>query len=699
MLLRDLPAEQLTLYTAAAATNPVDWHSWGQDAFAEARKRDVPVFLSVGYAACHWCHVMADESFSDPVVARRLNENFVAIKVDREERPDVDSVYMAATTALTGHGGWPMSVWLDHEGRAFYAGTYFPDLPRGNMPSFGQVMTAVSDAWQNRREQLLSSAERINTLLAERDQPAELNSVAPAATIMSAAVTELANSFDPVNAGFGPAPKFPPSMVLRFLLDYANVTEQPRPAQWVAATCTAMARGGMYDQLAGGFARYSVDETWTVPHFEKMLYDNALLVDVYATWWATTGDSLAKRVCAETIEFMLNDLLLPDGGFAAALDADTPESADSPGGEGASYSWSPEQLAAVLGADDGAWVAELASVTAAGTFEAGTSVLQLQSDPDDAERWQRCRQELLAARALRPQPARDDKTVLAWNSLAILALVRAGLLFDREEWISAAVAVGDQIRSVHMTADSAGVRLCRISRRGKPGAAPGLLEDYALTAEAFVALQRATGDTSWFETATAITEVMTALFFEQDQQRWRCYDTAMDAERLVRRPRDPADNATPSGTAAAARALVTVAAVSGRSEWREIADSLLADLSGLMAQHPRFAGWGLQALLLADSGPFEVAVIPGRNEDAAATRELLRTVEAAGSGRAVSVRAPVSSQPADSAADGERSVEGEHIPLLAGRSFAEAAAAHVCQSFACQLPVTDQQALREQLQA
>ena len=698
MLLRDLPAEHLTLYTAAAATNPVDWHAWGQDAFAEARRRDVPVFLSVGYAACHWCHVMADESFSDPVVARRLSENFVAIKVDREERPDVDSVYMAATTALTGHGGWPMSVWLDHEGRAFYAGTYFPDLPHGNMPSFGQVMTAVSDAWQNRREQLLTSAERINTLLAERDQPAELNSVEPASTIMSAAVTELANSFDPVNAGFGAAPKFPPSMILRFLLDYATVTEQPRPAQWVAATCTAMARGGMYDQLAGGFARYSVDETWTVPHFEKMLYDNALLVDVYATWWATTGDSLAKRICAETIEFMLNDLLLPEGGFAAALDADAPETADSPGGEGASYAWTPEQLATVLGADDGEWVAELASVTAAGTFEVGTSVLQLQSDPDDVERWRRCRQELLAARALRPQPARDDKTVLAWNSLAILALVRAGLLFDRAEWISAAVAVGDQIRSVHVTADSAGVRLCRISRHGKPGAAPGLLEDYALTVEAFVALQRATGDTSWFESAVAVTEAMTGLFFEQDQQRWRCYDTAVDAERLVRRLRDPADNATPSGTAAAARALITMAAVSGRIQWREIADQLLADLSGLIAQHPRFAGWGLQALLLADAGPWEVAVIPGEDDDAAAVLALLCTVETAGSGRAVSVRGSVA-PPADPAAVSEEAAGAEDIPLLIGRPAGDVSAAHVCRNFACGLPTTDSQTLREQLQS
>ncbi len=698
MLLRELPAEQLTLYTASAATNPVDWHAWGEDAFTEARRRDVPVFLSVGYAACHWCHVMADESFSDPVVARRLNENFVAIKVDREERPDVDSVYMAATTALTGHGGWPMSVWLDHEGRAFYAGTYFPDLPRGNMPSFGQVMTAVTDAWQNRREELLASAERINTLLAERDQPVESSSAEPASAVMSAAVTELANSFDPVNAGFGPAPKFPPSMVLRFLLDYAAVTDQPRPAQWVAETCIAMARGGMYDQLAGGFARYSVDETWTVPHFEKMLYDNALLVDVYATWWATTGDSLAERVCAETIEFIINDLGLPEGGFAAALDADAPETADAPGGEGVSYAWTPEQLTTVLGADDGSWVAELASVTTTGSFEAGTSVLQLQSDPDDVERWQRCRRELLAARDRRPQPARDDKMVLAWNSLAILALVRAGLLFERAEWISAAVSAGEQIRSAHLMSDEADVRLCRISRYGKPGAAPGLLEDYALTAEAFVALQRATGDTSWFESAAAITEAMIALFFEQEEQRWRCYDTAVDAERLVRRPRDPADNATPSGTATAARALVTVAAANGRSEWRDIADSLLADLSSLMAQHPRFAGWGLQALLLADSGPFEVAVIPGRNEDPAATMELLRTVEAAGSGRAVSVQAPGSSQPADSVADAEQSVSGEHIPLLAGRSMAAAAAAHVCQDFACQLPVTDPQALREQLQ-
>jgi hypothetical protein len=662
-------------YLLQHADNPVDWWQWGPDAVEEARRRDVPIFLSVGYAACHWCHVMAHESFEDPATARVLNERFVCIKVDREERPDIDAVYMAATTALTGHGGWPMSVWLDHEGRAFHAGTYYPPRSSSGMPSFTDVLAAVWEAWSQRRSDLLAAAGRINAVLAQREGlPPKGVPAEPADSVLAAACEVLIEQHDDVDGGFGGAPKFPPSMVLPFLIHRGGI--DPRALAVAAHTCEAMARGGMYDQLAGGFARYSVDGTWTVPHFEKMLYDNALLLGCYADWWAATQDPLAHRVCAETAEFLLRDLLLPTGGFAAALDADA---APAPGGtpiEGASYVWRPEQVAEVLEHADADWVTDLCGITEHGTFEAGGSVLQLRRDPDDWDRWNRCRAALLEARNRRPQPLRDDKVVTAWNALAVSALVRAGVLLDNDDWLALAVGAGEVLRDRHLVDG----RLRRVSRSGRVGAVPAMLTDYALTAHAFLDLQRASGDDSWFVLAERLTGDMVRFFCVDPEGEAAFYDTPHDADRLVRRPRETSDGAEPSGTAAAARTLMAMAAVSGRTGWRDLAEHTLQHLAPQLSQHPRFSGWALQALLAAAAGPLEVAVIPAE-DDAGAARHLLAAAERLARGRAVIV------------VGGDGAAEGA-VPLLQGRRPARSGAeAHVCRRFTCDLPARDIDAL------
>jgi uncharacterized protein YyaL (SSP411 family) len=653
--------------------NPVDWQEWGPEAFAEARERDVPILLSVGYAACHWCHVMAHESFEDEVLAAYLNEHFVAVKVDREERPDVDAVYMSATQALTGRGGWPMTVFMAADGRPFYAGTYFPPTPRHGMPSFGQLLEAVTASWTQDRDRVLEASGRITAALADQ-RVALTNDVLERETVSSQleqAVVVLAGQYDSRRGGFGGAPKFPPSMVLGHLLRQHARTGEPRALAMVAGTCEAMARGGMYDQLAGGFARYSVDNDWVVPHFEKMLYDNALLLRAYLHWWRASGDPLAERVARETAEFLLRDLGTPQGGFASALDA------DSEGEEGRAYSWTPQQLLDVLGGDDGPWAGVLLEVTSTGTFEHGASVLQLRRDPDDLDRWDGVRRRLLAARAERVQPGRDDKVVAAWNGLAIAALAEAGVLLEEQAWIEAAVTAGELLATVHV--DGAG-RLLRVSRDGHAGSHAGVLDDLACVADGYLVLHQVTRERVWLERAGALLDDVLDRF--RDSASGGFFDTADDAETLVLRPQDWTDNATPSGWAAASGALLTYAALTGSERHRAAAEESLAAIVAPASEHPRFAGHGLAVAEAWLDGPREIAVVGDAGDPAtAALRRVAWLGTAPGSVRVTG--APGSSH-----------------PLLEGRGLVLGApAAYVCRHFTCDAPITDPAALATALGA
>ncbi len=653
-------------YLLQHADNPVDWQPWGGAAFAEAREREVPVLVSIGYAACHWCHVMAHESFEDPAVAAFLNEHFVAVKVDREERPDVDAVYMEATQALTGHGGWPMTVFATPEGRPFFCGTYFPPDPRHGMPSFRQLLESVARTWAERRDEVLAAGQRIVEALAGRgltggdDGP-------PTPADLDAAVRSLASSYDHRHGGFGGAPKFPPSMVLELLLRHHARTGDADALRMAEHTCEAMARGGMYDQLAGGFARYSVDDAWVVPHFEKMLYDNALLLRVYVHLWRATGSSLARRVALDTADWMLRDLRTPEGGFASALDADTE------GVEGLTYVWTRDQLAETLGHDDGVWAADLLSVTAAGTFEHGASTVQLLTDPDDAPRWAVVRDRLLTARDARPQPARDDKVVAAWNGLAVAALAEAGTLLDRPDLVEAATRTAELLVDVHVVDG----RLRRVSRDGVVGAPAGVLEDYADLAEGLLALLSVTGDQRWLGHAGALLDVVLAHFADGTGGFYDTADDVVDAAlSSMRRPQDPTDNATPSGWSAAAGALLGYAAVTGSSEHRSAAEAALGVSTRLSGQ-ARFAGWGLAVAEALADGPREVAVV-GLPHDPG-TQALHRA-------------ALLGTAPGAVVVAGEPGTLG--VPLLEGRPLVDGRpAAYVCRHFVCDAPTTDPGAL------
>src|SRR5829696_2054832 len=569
--------------------NPVDWWPWSAEAFEEARRRDVPVLLSVGYAACHWCHVMAHESFEDPATAELMNAGFVNVKVDREERPDVDAVYMEATQAMTGAGGWPMTCFLTPDAAPFFCGTYFP------RPQLHRLLAAVGEAWRDRRDEVAGAGQRIVAALARPHgvTPAPLDEA-----VLDGAAGALRADYDPARGGFGGAPKFPPSMVLEFLLRrHARLSRSGAGdgLDMVLGTAEAMARGGLYDQLAGGFARYSVDAGWVVPHFEKMLYDNALLLRVYLHLWRETGSALALRVVRETVEFLLRDLRTPEGGFASALDA------DAAGVEGLTYAWTPPQLLAVLGEPDAEWAGRLLSVGEVGTFEHGASTLQLRTDPDDPPRWSRIRDRLLAARGGRPQPARDDKVVTAWNGLAVAGLAEAGALLGEPAWVDAAAVAADLLLRLHRVDG----RLRRTSRHGVAGQPAGVLEDYADLAEGLLALHQATAGPRWLTAAGELLEVVLARFADG---RGGFHDTADDAEQLIRRPWDPTDGPAPSGPAAAAGALLGHAGLSGRTDFRAAADAALATLAPVVAQHPRAGGWAAAVGEAALAGPLQVAV-------------------------------------------------------------------------------------------
>ena len=696
-------------YLQQHADNPVDWWPWCNEAFEEARQRNVPVFLSVGYSACHWCHVMAHESFENEQVARVMNEHFVNIKVDREELPAVDAFYMDATQAMIGRGGWPMSVWLDHDRSPWYAGTYFPPEPRHGMPSFMQVLVALSNSWSTEHERVVTSAAQVMEVITLKEA-ASLGQVEELTrdvtrTALEAAVHQLVHNFDPRNGGFGGAPKFPTPLVLEFLMRYQALSvlhgweNDPRIDTMLSTTFESMARGGIYDQIGGGFARYSVDATWTVPHFEKMLYDNAQLLLTYAHWYRQYGDDVALRVVHETAEFMIRELQTPQGGFASALDADSLDQATGHSEEGVFYAWTMQQLHDALGAQDGEWVAQLLGVTDEGNFEKGMSVATLAVDPAevaDVDRWQRLRAKLLQVRGNRPHPSRDDKVVAAWNGLAIRALAEAGNICERSDWIEAAVQAADLLVSVHLGADETRPsRLARVSREGQAGVhAMGVLDDQSLVAAAFITLAQVTGEVEWLSLAKTLLADIRHHFTQDDGLADTADDDVAIIDNQVRRAVELTDNVTPSGWAATVDAALSYAALSGDLEMRAWVDDLLPQLVAAVAKNGRFAGWAASTLTAWLDGPREVAVLSPQDSP---MRRLIAQATAPGLVFAVARDADAQRSGVQEAGVQSAGVEvagGENesadFALLDGRTrMNNQDTAYVCQQFTCSSPTSD----------
>lgn len=639
-------------YLRQHAHNPVHWQQWSQQALTDAAARDVPILLSIGYAACHWCHVMAHESFDDDEVAAVMNAGFVCIKVDREERPDIDSVYMNATVALTGQGGWPMTCFLTPDGRPFFCGTYYPK------EGFLQLLSAITETWRQRRDEVEQASDHISGEL--RSMASGLPGGGPqiAPELCDEAVAAVLRDQDSVHGGFGTAPKFPPSALLEGLLRSYERTGSAQAVQAVARAGDAMARGGIYDQLAGGFARYSVDNAWVVPHFEKMLYDNALLLRFYAHWARRTGNPLARRITAQTARFLLDDLA--DGDmFTSSLDA------DADGREGSTYVWTPAQLTEALGVDDGRWAATVFGVSQVGTFEHGSSVLQLLSEPDDPQRLERVRAALLAARLTRVQPGRDDKVITSWNGLAITALAEASVALDDPELAQAGERCATALLNLHVVDG----RLRRASLGGVVGDSAAILEDYAMLATGLLALYQLSPEEAWLAAATDLLDIAVR-HFGDPQRPGRWFDTADDAEQLVLRPGDPLDGATPSGASSITEALLTAAhlAPGERAErYLQVVGHTLDAHSVLLERAPRSAGHWLAVAEAAVRGPLQIAVACGGSAS-----PLLAAARRLAPGGAIVVGGAV-----DSSA------------LLAGRDrVAGADAAYVCRGRTCDLPVT-----------
>ena len=661
-------------YLLQHADNPVQWWPWGDEAFAEAQRRQVPVLLSIGYAACHWCHVMARESFEDPALAQVINTGFLPVKVDREERPEVDAVYMSATQALTGHGGWPMTCFLTPAGQPFYAGTYFPPQARHGLPGFGDLLAAIRRSWVDDRDAVTDAAARITAALADPTGPGPIVDPDDAADRfgpgeLAVAARALIADLDPIAGGFIGAPKFPPALALEFLLRHHEATGSSAVLDAAQITLTGMARGGLFDQIGGGFARYSTDSRWHVPHFEKMLDDNAQLLRVYAHHARLTGSSASTRVAEQTAAFLLRELSTPAGAFAAALDADTH------GVEGATYLWTAPEMLEVLGPADGAAaVAAFGLDRADQPAELAGGVLRLVEQPADLAWWDRIRERLAEVRAARPQPLRDDIVVLRGNGLAVAALAEAGAALGHRDWITAAEQAVSHVSATHRTTTG----WVHSSWNGAPGPAGAVLTDLAAWADGLLCLHQAGGDPRLLADAIAVLDQATDLF--ADARTGRYADTAADAEPLFLRPRDPADGVAPSGPSALAAALLTAAELSGRDDLRSTAEQILAAYAPLIRRAPRAAVGYLAVAEALAAGPVQVAVAgpPGQALD-----------ELAGVARRT--------RPGGSVVEvGEPDAVGR--PLLAGRPAPGGVpAAYVCRGFVCDRPVVDPSALAVQL--
>ncbi len=677
-------AGETSPYLLPHAHNPVDWYPWGPEALARARELDRPIFLSIGYAACHWCHVMERESFEEEATAAQMNADFVAIKVDREERPDLDAIYMDAVQALTGSGGWPMSVFLTPDGRPFYGGTYFPDAPRHGMPSFRQVLASIAGLWREDRARVVETADRLTGALRAQTQHAHdagqraearasslvgpdgrpLFGSTPAPSIapglLDEATRALADGFDPVHGGLGGAPKFPAPMTVEHLLRRFVRAGDTRALAMAQRTLDAMAAGGIYDQLGGGFARYATDAEWLVPHFEKMLYDNAQLARAYLHAWQVTGEGRYREVVEETLDYLLREMATPEGGFAASQDADTE------GEEGVTYVWSAAEVADVLG-EDSALFADVYDVTERGNWEGRTILRRVRGDDAGLEpRLREARRRLLARRSDRPQPARDGKVIAAWNGLTLAALAEAASAFGRDDYRAAAERAAGFLMDALRGPDG---RLRRSWKDGRAAAA-AVLEDHADLAEGLLALYQATFDERWFVAAHELGEAILA-HFTDPAGGW--FDTADDHEALIARPKGLQDNALPSGGAMAATVLLRLAALTGDGHYRAAAEVAVAAVAPLAGRYPNgFAQW-LVAHDLAAYPIDEVAVV-GEPDDVA-TAALLAVVR----GR---FRPGVVVALASPAASGSSAV-----PLLYDRPQLDGrATAYVCRGFACQQP-------------
>ncbi|MET0399189.1 MAG: thioredoxin domain-containing protein [Longimicrobiaceae bacterium] len=668
-------AHETSPYLLQHRDNPVDWYPWGPEALARARAEDRPILLSVGYSACHWCHVMEHESFEDADTAAVMNERFVSVKVDREERPDIDSIYMTAVQQMTGHGGWPMTVFLTPEGVPFYGGTYFPPEPRHGMPSFRQVLLAVDEAYRERRADVDRSAAELHALLRE-GMAARAPAGAMDASVLDRAFAQLAARFDAGLGGFGGAPKFPQPMILEFVLRHWKRTGNPEALRMAAHTLRRMAAGGMYDQAGGGFHRYSVDARWLVPHFEKMLYDNALLARVYLQAWQATGDADFRRVAEEVLRYVRREMRSPEGGFHSAQDA------DSEGEEGRFYVWTPEEVDALLGAEDGPLFRAYYDVTEEGNFE-GRNILHVDRSVEEVaaeasvsvERLERAlargRETLYAARAGRVWPGLDDKVLTAWNAMMLRTFAEAAQVLGSAEYLQVADAGADfLLRELR--------RDGRLLRTWKDGRAKidAFLEDHALLADALVSLYEASGDVERVAEARDLADAMLERFWDEDEGVF--YDTATDAETLVVRPRDTFDNATPSGNSAAVTALLRLAVLTGEPRYGRVAARVLEGMGEIMARVPQGFGNLLSAADFHLATPQEVVVVgragePGTEAllDVLRHRYLPNTVLA----------------PAD---PDTAAAAGEQLPLLRGRTPVDGlAAAYVCERYACRRPVTE----------
>ena len=572
-------ARETSPYLLQHAHNPVDWYPWGEEAFARARAEDKPVLLSVGYSACHWCHVMERESFENPEIAAVMNAGFVNVKVDREERPDVDHIYMQAVQSLTGHGGWPMTVFLTPDGTPFYGGTYFPPEDRHGLPGFPRLLAALGDAWRTRRAEVVQSGRELAESLGQTDR------LRRAATLLGdeqlfAAFQGISSQFDEEWGGLGGAPKFPQPMIWEFVLRFFKRTGNPYAQRMVHTTLIRMARGGMYDQLGGGFARYSVDPHWMIPHFEKMLYDNAQLASLYLHAWLAFGDPECRRVCEETLDYVLRDMTDPAGGFYSAEDA------DSEGHEGKFYVWTPEEIRAVLGPDADRALAYW-GVDRGPNFE-GKSNLFVAGEPDP-ESVAPLRKRLLEARAKRVRPGRDDKVLAAWNGLACRVLAEAGRALGRADYVAAAVRNAEFLLGA-MRRDG------RLQRTWKAGQArlKGYLEDYAMVAAALIDVYEATFERRWLDAARELADDMVRLFWDGELDGF--YDTGHDHERLIVRPRNLFDNAVPCGTSVAIETLLRLAVLTGEAGYETRALTALRPIADLLGRHPAAFGRFLCAL-------------------------------------------------------------------------------------------------------